>query len=164
MFFNFPKTLVYTYMLFSLIIQGWYFGLTKVLLAEGDAPFPFVGHCSISLRRTLLLRKTMMLAQRDRENSRKKNSDKINVSKLSHSISVAIMNLAIWVLRMKLIIWAGEVCLIMEFSHWKHACVLAGANVPERALAKGWLDILCPAKKWDVMKIKPIHARVRSMR
>lgn len=27
------------------------FGLTKVLLAEGDAPFPFVRHRNISLRR-----------------------------------------------------------------------------------------------------------------
>lgn len=54
------------------ILYGWQFGLTKVLLAEGDAPFPFVRHRHISLRRSLLLRKIMMLAQRDRENSRKK--------------------------------------------------------------------------------------------
>lgn len=42
------------------------FGLTKALLAEGDASFPFAGHCHISLRRALLLRK-VMLAQRKRE-------------------------------------------------------------------------------------------------
>lgn len=50
--------------------KGSRFGLTKVLLAEGDAPFPFVRHRNTSLRRTLLLRKIMMLAQKDRENSK----------------------------------------------------------------------------------------------
>lgn len=50
------------------------FGLTKALLAEGDAPFPFYFLFWIrqSLRRTLLLRKATPLAQRAGENSRKK--------------------------------------------------------------------------------------------
>lgn len=46
--------------------KGLCFGLTKALLAEGDASFPFAGHCHISLRGTLLLRK-VMLAQKQRE-------------------------------------------------------------------------------------------------
>lgn len=53
----------------------------------------------------------------------------------------------------------------MEFSHRVHACVLAGAAMLARALAKGWLWALCfPAKKWYVMKIKPNHTRLRCMR
>lgn len=46
--------------------KGLCFGLTKALLAEGDASFPFAGLCHKSLRRTHLLRK-VMLAQRQRE-------------------------------------------------------------------------------------------------
>lgn len=67
--------------------------------------------------------------------------------------------------RMKIILLAGQVCLIMEFSRCKHACVFAGAAMLARVLAKGWLWALYfPVKKWDVMKIKPSHARVRCMR
>lgn len=44
---------------------------------------------------------------------------------------------------MMIILLAGQVCLIMEFSHCKHACILAGAAMLVRALAKGWLGNLC---------------------
>lgn len=59
--------------------KGLYFGLTKALLAEGDASFPFAGHCHISLRRTPLLRK-VMLAQRQRELQEEITSWTINMS------------------------------------------------------------------------------------
>lgn len=59
--------------------KGLCFGLTKALLAEGDASFPFAGHCQISLRRTLLLRK-VMLAQRQRELQEEITSRTINMS------------------------------------------------------------------------------------
>lgn len=80
--------------------KGSRFGLTKVLLAEGDAPFPFVRHRNTSLRRTLLLRKIMMLAQKDRENSKqqKTQNGELNDCQLSHST-------AFW---LPLGVWAGN--------------------------------------------------------
>lgn len=77
--------------------KGSRFGLTKVLLAEGDAPFPFVRHRNTSLRRTLLLRKIMMLAQKDRENSKQQKNPKRGIKWLPteslNSILVAIGSL-----------------------------------------------------------------------
>lgn len=55
------------------------FGLTKAVLAEGDASFPFAGHCHISLRRTLLLRKVMR-AQSQRELQEESTGWTINMS------------------------------------------------------------------------------------
>lgn len=83
--------------------KGSRFGLTKVLLAEGDAPFPFVRHRNTSLRRTLLLRKIMMLAQKDRENSKqqKTQNGELNDCQLSHST-------AFW---LPLGVWAGNTTL-----------------------------------------------------
>lgn len=75
--------------------KGLCFGLTKVLLAEGDASFPFAGHCHISLRRTLLLRK-VMLAQRQRELQEEITSWTLNMSSISRSISIATMSIGIF--------------------------------------------------------------------
>lgn len=44
--------------------KGLCFGLTKALLAEGDASFPFAGHCHITLRKDAPVEKSDACAER----------------------------------------------------------------------------------------------------
>lgn len=67
--------------------KGSWFGLTKALLAEGDAFSPPLPHIA-----ALLLRKVMR-AQRQRELQEKTTSWTINTSQLSHFMSIAIMSI-----------------------------------------------------------------------
>lgn len=92
-------------------------------------------HLNISLRRTILLRKNNDAgAERQRKLHEKNQSGELNMRELSHLTAAAITSLAAlqgwseWLL-------AGRAFLIMEFSHCKHACFLAGAAMLERALA-----------------------------
>lgn len=148
------------FLLFKFKTHGLYFGLTKVLLAEGDAPFPLMRHRNISLRRTLL-RKIMMRAQRERENS-KKNKNKLNINQLSQSNNRHCES--------------GfcprsetQVSLILEFSHLKHACVLACAAMLLCALAltksrPGNLCAVLSCKEMRCHHDKSSHARLRCLR
>lgn len=61
-----------------------------------------------------------------------------------------------------------QVFFFMEFSHWIHACVLAGAAMLLRALAKGWRGnlraVLFLQRNEMSWKQKPSHARLRRTR
>lgn len=126
--------------------QGCCFGLTKVSLAEGDAPFPLERHRNSSLRNPPV----------------EKNNDACAGGQLQEKTREAdltcSMNESIEWITLHGRLWQSFGsrlgCFIMEFPRWTHACVLAGACdalLRARALCKGAgvvnCALCCPAKK-----------------
>lgn len=132
--------------------KGSWFGLTKALLAEGDAFFPPLPHIA-----ALLLRKVMR-AQRQRELQEKTTSWTINTSSLSHFMSIAIMSIVFLLKKTwELHVWLDR-CL------WSWSFLTTYACAATLALAKDWQLVHCASLQRNKTSWKPSRARGRCMR